>query len=281
MNLLANIGGHTIKEMMKLLMNRLFTNRPCLTWAWMAGVFRSWHFGIILYAKWSLVWCFSVECVMHVFCKICRMWDSRYCCLHCFDTVGCVAGRASGLWRGENLYMAQLMSLPLTVSFSSNIHIGFTFLIPTPCSPGQRAIKWVLLSSSFATLVKRGFYLHFSAFNSLRLLIGCHEEHPACKKFEWWGSCMVIYLEQSANGFHMVQLSCFVKIQNGSAFLLPTYTGCPGKSPLKGGSCYCSLITIILVFTRDSLYAIARICHGNSVCPSVCHTGGSVKNGWS
>jgi len=37
-----------------------------------------------------------------------------------------------------------------------------------------------------------------------------------------------------------------------------------------------------MVFTRDSIYAIARICYGNSVClsvcPSVCHTGGSVKN---
>jgi len=43
------------------------------------------------------------------------------------------------------------------------------------------------------------------------------------------------------------------------------------------------------IFTRDSIYAIARICYGNSVClsvrpsvcPSVCHTGGSVKNSWS
>jgi len=37
------------------------------------------------------------------------------------------------------------------------------------------------------------------------------------------------------------------------------------------------------IFTRDSIHAIARICHGNSVCLSVCpsvrHTGGSVKNG--
>ena len=37
------------------------------------------------------------------------------------------------------------------------------------------------------------------------------------------------------------------------------------------------------VFTRNSIYAIARICHGNSVCPSVClsvrHMDGSVKNG--
>jgi len=40
-----------------------------------------------------------------------------------------------------------------------------------------------------------------------------------------------------------------------------------------------------VVITRDSIYAIAHICHGNSVrlsvCLSVCHTGGSVKNGWS
>ena len=37
------------------------------------------------------------------------------------------------------------------------------------------------------------------------------------------------------------------------------------------------------IFTRDSIYAIARICCGNFVCLSVrlsvCHTGGSVKNG--
>jgi len=39
-------------------------------------------------------------------------------------------------------------------------------------------------------------------------------------------------------------------------------------------------------FTRDSIYAIARICYRPSVCPSVCpsfvcYTDGSVKNGWS
>jgi len=42
-------------------------------------------------------------------------------------------------------------------------------------------------------------------------------------------------LEWNANGLHVVQLSCFVKIQNGSAFLLPTYTGCPGKKSIKWG----------------------------------------------
>jgi len=47
------------------------------------------------------------------------------------------------------------------------------------------------------------------------------------------GASMVICLEQGANDLHMVQLMpsflCFIKIQNGSAFLVLTYQGCPGK----------------------------------------------------
>jgi len=35
------------------------------------------------------------------------------------------------------------------------------------------------------------------------------------------------------------------------------------------------------VFAHDRIYAVARICHVNSVCSSVCHTGGSVKSVWS
>jgi len=42
--------------------------------------------------------------------------------------------------------MAQLMPLPLTVSRSSKIHIGFTFLVPAyPGCPGKEAVKWLLL----------------------------------------------------------------------------------------------------------------------------------------
>ena len=42
------------------------------------------------------------------------------------------------------MHMAQLMPLPLTVSFFSKIQIGFTFLVPAhPGSPGQRAVKRV------------------------------------------------------------------------------------------------------------------------------------------
>jgi len=48
------------------------------------------------------------------------------------------AGGVICLERCADLHMAQLMPLPLTVSCSSEIQIGFTFLIPTHLgSPGQ------------------------------------------------------------------------------------------------------------------------------------------------
>jgi len=52
------------------------------------------------------------------------------------------AGVVIGLERGADLHMAQLTPLPLTVSCSSIIQIGFTFLVPARLgSPGQRAVK--------------------------------------------------------------------------------------------------------------------------------------------
>ena len=86
----------------------------------------------------------------------------RYLSLQCFDAVGWVAGRASGLEKSEwwgagmvicleqdaDLHMAQLMPLPLTVSCFNKIQIGFTFLVLAhPGSPGQRAIKWMCVPS--------------------------------------------------------------------------------------------------------------------------------------
>jgi len=48
------------------------------------------------------------------------------------------------LERGADLHTGQLMPLPLTVSCSSKIQIGVTFLLPAhPGSPGQRAVKRV------------------------------------------------------------------------------------------------------------------------------------------
>ena len=50
------------------------------------------------------------------------------------------------LERGPDLHMSQLMPLPLTVSCSSKIQIGFTFLVPAyPGCRGKEAVKWLLL----------------------------------------------------------------------------------------------------------------------------------------
>jgi len=54
------------------------------------------------------------------------------------------AGMVICLERSADLHMAQLMPMPLTVSCSSKIQIGFTFLVLAhPGSPGQRAVKRV------------------------------------------------------------------------------------------------------------------------------------------
>jgi len=48
------------------------------------------------------------------------------------------------LGQGAGLHMAQLIPLQLTVSCSSKIQIGFTFLVPAhPGCPGKEAVKWL------------------------------------------------------------------------------------------------------------------------------------------
>jgi len=59
------------------------------------------------------------------------------------------AGMVICLEQGADLHMVQLTPLPLTVSCSSKIQIGFTFLVLVhPGSPGQRAVKWVCVCDS-------------------------------------------------------------------------------------------------------------------------------------
>ena len=77
------------------------------------------------------------------------------------------------------------------------------------------------------------------AFSALTLLVGWQEGHPACKKTEWWGACVVVCLEQGAD-LHMAQLmplplsvSCFSKISVGFTFLVPAHLGSPGRRAIK------------------------------------------------
>jgi len=54
------------------------------------------------------------------------------------------AGMVICLERWADLHMAQLMPLPRTISCSSKIQVGFTFLVLAHLgSPGQRAVKCV------------------------------------------------------------------------------------------------------------------------------------------
>jgi len=79
----------------------------------------------------------------------------------------------------------------------------------------------------------------FFAFSALMLLVGQQKGRTACKKLEWWGTGMVIFLEQDAD-LHMAQLmplpltvSCFSKIQIGFTFLVPAHPGSPGQRAVK------------------------------------------------
>ena len=70
------------------------------------------------------------------------------------------------LERDADLHMAQLMPLALTVSCSSKIQIGFTFLVPAHMgSPGKRSVKRVCVR-----VLKDLFIKSVSFFRALRCI---------------------------------------------------------------------------------------------------------------
>jgi len=82
------------------------------------------------------------------------VYVAAHICLQCFDFEHRIRqqikiddmqfGFMKGKGTTEPLHMAQLMPLPLTVSCSSKIQIGFTFLVPAyPGSPGKEAVNWL------------------------------------------------------------------------------------------------------------------------------------------
>jgi len=94
------------------------------------------------------------------------------------------------------------------------------------------------------------------AFSALTLLVGRQEGHPACKKIEWWGAGVVIFLELGAD-LHMAQMmplpltvSCFSKIQIGFAFLVPADPGSPGKRAVKW---MCVVLLVLVACIRARL----------------------------
>jgi len=79
------------------------------------------------------------------------------------------AGMVICLERGADLYMAQWMPLPLTVSCVSKIQIGFTFLVLAyPGSPGQRAVKRVYV-----------YVPHHSIFTGRMLFLPPNQQHQS------------------------------------------------------------------------------------------------------
>ena len=97
----------------------------------------------------------------------------------------------------------------------------------------------VFVFCSFPIQLAQCRFHWLAAFSALTMLVGRQEEHPACKKLEWWGTGVVICLEQGAY-LHMARLmplpltvSCSSKIQIGFTFLVPADLGTPGKRAVK------------------------------------------------
>jgi len=84
-----------------------------------------------------------------------------------------------------------------------------------------------------------------SAFSALTLLVGRHEEHPACKKIELRGVGVVICLDRGAACFYIIVVQLILLLSKTPpflasfksrlvfTFLVSVYTGCPGKEAVK------------------------------------------------
>jgi len=79
------------------------------------------------------------------------------------------------------------------------------------------------------------------------------------KKLEWWGTGMVISLERDADLHNAQQMplpptvSCFSKIQIGFTFLVPAYSGSPGKRAVKRVCVCVCVLCLSLPLPHDTL----------------------------
>ena len=110
--------------------------------------------------------------------------------------------------------------------------------------------------------------LHF-AFSALTLLVGWHEKHPACKNWVLGCCCGRLcgvkckWLAYSWCYCHPT-ISCFIKIQNGSAFLdrltqivleKRSLNGC-NSSWYRGSHWTSIMLPTIVIFTWSGFYHI-------------------------
>jgi len=127
---------------------------------------------------------------------------------------------------------------------------GWMFhLVPAhPGSPGLWAVKRLLLLLLLLCCVL------WPAFGALTLLVGCQEEHPACKKLSdevlvllsVWTEVQMICIWSSWCCCHPV-ISCFIKIQNDLAFLVPACQGCPRTEVVKRVSVFLMRLTPVVL----------------------------------
>jgi len=114
-----------------------------------------------------------------------------------------------------------------TVSCSSKSRLVLTFLVLP---------FWYILTR----VVPNRFQKSSKTVVCVCVLVGQQEKHPAHKKLSdevlaWLSVCSKVQVVCIWSGWcncHPI-ISCFTKIQNGSAFLVLAYPGCPGKQAVK------------------------------------------------
>ena len=133
--------------------------------------------------------------------------------------------------------------------------------------------KTTEFSSSSSSLWRKLIYfcqrkLSFSSSSTKKTLVGCQEEHLACKKLSghevlaWlsvWSKVQMICLWSSWCHCHSI-IPCFVKIEIGLTFLVSAYPGCPGKEAVKHLFCLsCVMDFVVTVFDFLDSISVAVI----------------------
>jgi len=174
----------------------------------------------------------------------------------------CLAGRPSR-WALANISSCECLLVIVIWLIYDNIHAAREVMVHCVLSnPFVLSSYWcVYLSQTVIWMMKRKYVLvtffcsimwkyfglcvdiknifFFGAFalSTLTLLIGYQEEHVACKSVCWHDYLSGVRCKLFAYGpadatCHPI-VYCFIKIQNGFTFLVPTYPDCSGNEAVK------------------------------------------------